>query len=176
MIWQTPANGDTGQTTKTNPSVKYDYTIKITKDNTSTTQLFKAHTILHELVHAFFWSLKDDYSTSGSPAVYSEFPELFQKYVDKNWPGTGDIHHAEMAKVYVKAIGSALQEFQTGVAVSYGTTPDQVYTDMAWYGINDIQAFSDLPEADRKRMENRYKCENNGSYYQGQTAIGKPCN
>jgi hypothetical protein len=169
-------NGRIGQTTRTTPNVKYDYTIKISKDYTSGTQLFKAHAILHELVHAFFMSLNDDYSTSGNPAVYIEFPELFQKYVDKNWPGTGDVHHTEMAKVYVNAIGSALQEFQTGVAVPYGTIPNQVYTDMAWYGINDTQAFSNLPEAERKRMENRYKCENNGSYYQGQTAIGKPCN
>lgn len=177
MKSETPANGDTGQTTRTNPGVRYDYTIKITKDNISGTQLFKAHTILHELVHAFFMSLKDDYDTSASPAVYTEFPILFQAYVDKSYPGSkGTEHHSEMAKVYVNAIGSALQEFQTGVAVPYETIPDQAYTDMAWYGIRDIKAYSDLPEADRKRMENRYRAENNGSYYQGQSAIGKPCN
>jgi hypothetical protein len=176
MKSETPANGDTGQTTRTNPGVRYDYTIKITQDNTSATQLFKAHAILHELVHAFFMSLKDDYNTSGSPAVYTEFSELFKVYVEKNKPGAGDLDHAQMAKVYVNAIGSALQEFQTGIPVAYETIPDQVYTDLAWYGIRDIKAYSDQPEADRTRMENRYRAENNGSYYQGQSAIGKPCN
>lgn len=142
---------------------------------------------MHELTHAFFMSLKDDYSTSGNLAVFSEYPELFQAYCDKKYPpypGQNiDTHHVEMANTYVNAIGSALQEFQTGIPVKNGSTPDQVYTDLAWGGLTDTPIYNTTFPAGsdaRKRVENRFYCEQLGREKgagtpNAQTPIGKPC-
>jgi hypothetical protein len=162
-----------------------DYTITISNDRyTSSTDLFKASNILHEVTHAFFMSLVDDYTASQNPSVFSEFPTLFQKFVDTKYPGNkDDAHHEEMANSYVEAIGSALQEFQTGIAPAYGAKPDQVYTDLAWGGLREAPIYDKkfpVGSAERLRIDNRYSCESNGgSVGSGtinqQTAIGKPC-
>jgi hypothetical protein len=142
---------------------------------------------VHELTHAFFMSLRDDYAASGNLAVFSEYPELFQAYCDKKhppYPGQNiDAHHVEMANTYVDAIGSALQEFQTGISVSYGSIPNQIYTDLAWGGLKDAPIYkATFPEgsAARTRAENRYACEQTGRIVgpgtpNAQTPIGKPC-
>jgi hypothetical protein len=165
---------------------KNNYEITLSSDRfTSSTQLFKASILLHELGHAFFMSLIDDYSISQNPAVFSEFPTLFQKYVDTKYPGgKQDAHHEEMANTYVDAIGAALQEFQTGTAVPFGTKPNQIYTDLAWGGLRDAPIYgekfpSGTPE--RLRIDNRLACEQSGSPVgygtpQQQNTIGKPCN
>ena len=162
-----------------------DYTVTVSNDRyTSSTDLFKASNILHEIIHAFFMSLVDDYTASQNPSVFNEFPSLFQKFVDTKYPGSKeDAHHEEMANSYVDAIGSALQEFQTGVAIPNGVKPDQLYTDLAWGGLSHApiydKHFSNKPQ-EKLRIENRYRCESNGGTagsgtpYQ-QTAIGKPC-
>lgn len=161
------------------------YTVTISNDRyTSSTELFKASNILHEVIHAFFMSLVDDYTASQNPNVFNEFPTLFQKFVDTKYLGSKeDSHHEEMANSYVNAIGAALQEFQTGVAPAYGTKPDQIYTDLAWGGLRHApiydKVFLNKPD-DRLRIENRYGCESNGGTSGSgttspQTAIGNPC-
>lgn len=176
-------NGDIGQTTRVS---KNNYNIRITPNYTDGTKLFRATVLLHELTHAFFMSLKDDYSSSTppNPSVYNEFPILFQAYVDKSYPGSiGNAHHDEMATTYVNAIGSALQEYNTGIAVPYGTIPNQVYTDLAWGGLQKAPIFDTkfpLGSAERERIINRFGAESTGrAVEQGtskeQKPIGKPC-
>jgi len=152
---------------------------------TSSTQLYKASNLLHEITHAFFMSLVDDYNSSENPAVFNEFPILFQKYVDTKYPGgKADAQHEEMANTYVESIGAALQEFQTGVSVSSGEKPDQIYTDLAWGGLSAAPIYGKkFPEgtAERLRIENRLASEQTGYTIgagtpQQQTPIGKPCN
>ena len=165
-----------------------DYTITVSQGYTTSTSLFRASNILHEVVHAFFMSLRDDQLSGGSSAFFNEFPVLFQAFCDAKYPPSpgerADLHHEEMANSYVDAIGAALQEFQTGIAPAYGAKPDQVYTDLAWGGLKDAPIYDKkfpAGSAERLRIENRYSCESNGGTAGSgtsaqQTAIGKPCN
>lgn len=152
---------------------------------TSSTQLYKAANILHELTHAFFMTLVDDYYGSDNPAVFSEFPVLYQKFVDTKYEGSKlDAHHEQMAKTYVEALGASLQEFQTGVSVPNGVKPDQIYTDLAWGGLRDAPIYEKQFPAgtvERERIDNRLAAEQTGhavggSSAQAQTPIGQPCN
>lgn len=165
---------------------KNNYTTIINNEAyTSSNQLYKAANILHEITHAFFLSLVDDYSSSQNPAVFNEFPILFQKFVDTKYPGSKeDAQHEEMANTYVEAIGAALQEFQTGVALLSGKKPDQIYTDLAWAGLRDAPIYEKkfpVGTTERLRIDNRYTSEQTGNTIgagtaQQQTPIGKPCN
>lgn len=180
-------SGDAGDVPAyTTKNGKNNYTTILNNEAyTSSTQLYKAANILHELTHAFFMSLADDYGSSQNPAVFNEFPVLFQKFVDTKYPGSQqDAQHEEMANAYVEAIGAALQEFQTGVAVSNGAKPDQIYTDLAWGGLSAAPIYGKIflvGTAERLRIENRLAAEQTGNTIgagtpQQQTAIGKPCN
>lgn len=178
------AGGKPGNTIRNS---KFNYTTTISQDFTSSTSLFRASIILHEVVHAFFMSLRDEQINGAGATAFVEFPTLFQAFCDTKYPPNSndraDAHHEEMANSYVNAIGAALQEFQTGIAPAYGTRPDQIYTDLAWGGLKDAPIFDKkfpLGSPERKRIENRYSCESNGSTVEAgtpnqQIAIGKQC-
>lgn len=168
------------------------YTTTISKSlYTSGTKLFKAANLLHEMVHVYFMSIVDDYKASGnSPRDYNinNFPSLFQAYCDKKYPPSlntvANAHHLEMANQYVDAIASALQEYQTGIAVPAGVQPNQVYTDLAWGGLIEAPVYYEKftpGSADDTRIRNRYSCEQIGrNVGEGtpfaQITIGNPCN
>lgn len=91
--------------------------IYISTDYAGKTKLFIAAAILHETAHAYFMSLFDDYHNGNStnPNAYNDFAILFQKYVDKSFPGSSDAaHHEQMAITYVNAIALSLEESQPG--------------------------------------------------------------
>lgn len=127
-------------------------------------------------------SLIDQYKSDGNLGVFADTPTLFQAFCDKKYtpqPNEAEnLHHAEMAKIYVNAIGAALQEFQTGIPVTNGV-PNQIYTDLAWGGLRGTpiynQTFPVGSEA-HNRIEARYAAESNGGTSGNQTAIGTPCN
>ena len=167
----------------------YNYTIYISTDYTGKTKLFIAASMFHELIHAYFMSLKDDYYNPSSPdlGAYNDFTYLFHYYVTLNAPSSinpADIHHQQMATDYVDAIARALQEYQTGIAVPSTSSPIQVYSDMAWGGLSDTPVFNSLfpsGSADRQRILNRYAAEQIGhAVGEGtpvsQTPMGQPCN
>uniref|UniRef100_UPI001424A71A hypothetical protein n=1 Tax=Flavobacterium poyangense TaxID=2204302 RepID=UPI001424A71A len=182
----TITSGDSGDVPAfTSRTEKNDYKITISKDRfTYATELFKASILLHELGHAFFMSLVDDFDASKNPAVFGEFPVLFQKFVETKYPGQKkDAQHEEMANNYVEAIGAALQEFQTGVVVPYGAKPAEIYTDLAWGGLRDAPIFNKKfakGTTERLRIENRLASEQTGNPVGSgtpleQKPIGKPC-
>lgn len=78
-------------------------------------------------------------------------------------------------KTYVDAISSALQEYQTGMSVSYGAAL-QEYKDLAWHGLEKTAIYRKLSQTDRTRIENRFGAESRGGDVGGQKLIGKPCN
>ena len=50
---------------------------------------------------------------------------------------------------------------------------------MAWSGLQNTEVFNNkFPpgSVDNTRITNRITAETNGVYYQGQWAVGKPCN
>ncbi|PIF32360.1 hypothetical protein CLU81_2888 [Flavobacterium sp. 9] len=177
-----PTDGKPAQTVRTNPQIKYNYTVRISSNYTSATTLFRASNILHEFTHAYFMSLIDDYNSTSNPVVFADTPTLFQAYCDRKYPPKPNelpnLHHKEMAETYVKAIGAALQEFQTGIPVIAGKTPSQIYTDLAWGGLRGTPIYNEtfaVGSEDYKRIEARYAAESNGGTSGNQTAIGKPC-
>jgi hypothetical protein len=184
-------DGSAGNTSYTIPNSKFNYTITVSQDFTSGTKLFKASILLHELVHAHFMSIVDDYNASGNPPRnydLNSFPSLFQAFCDKKYPPSGttaaNAHHSEMANQYVDAIASALQEYNTGIAVPFGIQPDQIYTDLAWGGLNNTPVFDSkfpIGNIERERILNRLGCEQVGRSVETgtpkqQNPVGKPCN
>jgi hypothetical protein len=158
----------------------YNYTIYVSTNYAGKTKLFIASAILHEVVHAYFMSLFDDFhnGTPNNLNSYDDFGILFQKYVDGTYPGSSDVaHHEQMANSYVNTIASSLQEFQPGL-------PQQVYEDLAWGGLQAAPIFSikfPVGSDDRSRIINRYTAESIGSSYgqgtaQVQVSLGQPCN
>lgn len=166
----------------------FNYTIYFNPDYTDETKLFKAATIMHELIHAYFMSLFDDYHNAHptNAGSFDDFPFLFDLYVLKKYPASTsavDIQHQQMAQSYVDALARALQEYQTGIPVPAGTNPDQIYTDLAWGGLKGTPVFDvtyPVGNPDRQRIINRYNCEGTGHPIgQGtpnqQNPIGLPC-
>ena len=90
----------------------------------------------------------------------------------------------KMAIDNVDGIARALQEYQTGIPVATGASPQQIYSDLALGGLKDAPIFSILfpvGNSDRERISNRYDCEGLGRRIgQGtsneQFPSGQPCN
>lgn len=167
--------GTYGETQKI---AKYNYEIRIDRDRyTNSTTLFKATTLIHEVIHAYFLSIIDDYNYSTSSTIAS-FPELFQAFVSKNYPG-GDnkyvfAQHNQMANLYVGVIASALQQYDNNYSIPY-----QVYEDMAWGSLQEAPIFdSKFPPGslERLRIFNRYASESRDAQTGNQYPIGKKCN
>ncbi len=171
----------------------FNYSIYISTDYVGKTKLFIAANLFHELIHAYFLSIVDDYNSNPNNNQYyynmESFPSLFQAYCDKKYPlASGEspnIHHLEMAHFYVDTIARALQEYQTNIPVSDTSTPEQIYIDLAWGGLINTPVFDDpstpLTSADKNRIMNRYICEQTGiqsasGTLNQQNPIGQPCN
>ena len=162
---------------------KYNYEIRVDRDRyIGGTKLFKASALIHELIHAYFLSIIDDYNYTQSTVLPTHFPELFEAYVLKTYPNSNDkqdAQHKVMADKYVAAMASALQEYDANPTVSY-----QVYEDLAWGGLSAAPIFVETyppGSAGNIRIKNRYAAESAGFTVgsgtpQAQTPVGKPCN
>jgi hypothetical protein len=164
--------GNYAQATKIS---KYDYAITVSPDYTGATKLFRAFALLHEITHAYFFSLVDNYNTYPTNLPFDGLPILYQAYGGKGYPGgtTAAQHEAMAAIKYVDIIASALQEYDGNFTTSY-----EVYKDLAWSGLMKTAAFKkEFPEgsAGRTRIENRFSCEQRGGTIGSQSPVGKPC-
>jgi len=160
-----------GQCTGTNTSLTYD--IKLNANffkNDGATNLGKATTILHEIMHALIFSVVDN-SSNPSPDI-DDFPAIWSAFVVLKTGANNDNSHTIMGNHYVNIMGAALQEYDTGVPVTTGQTPQQLYTDLAWSGLfrlNMPNPFPNLTSTDRARILSRKNAEmlneyNNGVY------------
>jgi hypothetical protein len=153
---------------------KYDYSITVSPDYTGATKLFRAFALLHEITHAYFHNLVDNYATYPTNMPFDGLPMLYQAYVVKDYPGgTEAAQHEAMATKYVDIIATALQEYDGNF-----TTPYQVYKDLAWRGLLETAAFKkEFPEgsAGYTRIKNRYSCEQRGGTIGSESPVGKPC-
>lgn len=166
-------------TSAPDPSGTNSYNIKISSNYTSATGLFRASNLLHEIIHCYFFSLVDNYTATHNPAIFNDFPTLFQKFVNNRYPGSKDLaHHDEMANTYVNAIASALQEYNKSDDPN-GIIPFQVYTDLAWGGLQEAPIFKEkypVGSSEYNRIVGRYNSESVNFTVNGQTVVGKPCN
>lgn len=186
---EVPPDGSPAQTIRNS---SFNYTIFISTNYTGKTKLYIANLLIHEMVHAYFLSIVDDYKSNPNNNQFlydlNSFPSLFQAYCDKKFPpalGTSqNIHHLEMANYYVDAISRALQEYQTGISVPTNSIPNQIYTDLAWGGLNSTPVFEatyPIENPNRERILNRYAAEQTGNTIgagttNSQTPISQPCN
>ena len=177
--------GNSNSAASTTKISDYNYNMIISQNYTSCTKLYRASIILHEVVHAYFLSIVDDYNANNNaPRNYdlNSFPSLFQAFCDKNYPPSSitaaNAHHLEMAQKYVDDIALSLQEFNSG------TSTYQVYSDLAWATLNGTPIFDQmfpLGSTDRIRILDRLACESSGrAVSEGtsnqQNPVGKPCN
>ncbi|VXB39457.1 conserved hypothetical protein [Flavobacterium sp. 9R] len=162
-----------------------NYLITVSKDNyTTASDLYRATALLHEIIHAYMLSIVDDsnYPTTTTPQL-TNFPELFKAFVNKrnNTQAAVMAQHEDMAKIYVEAIATALEQFQWNETGGIPSTlaDKQIFLDMAWSGLHKTAVFDKtypIGNPNRDRILARILAEQNGVYSQGQYAIGKKCN
>lgn len=138
--------------------ISYNYKIKVRSEHTQiSTDLALASTILHEIIHAYFLSILDDCIVANNCTVLQSYPDLWNFYVaNKTGNFTNGLsQHNQIANSYVNIMGAALQEFITGVPVVTGQQ-SQVYTDLAWYGLEGTIPYNALPVDDKNRIQFRF--------------------
>ncbi|MFC4739955.1 hypothetical protein ACFO3U_08105 [Flavobacterium ponti] len=140
-------------------TIPYNYIIKIRTEETQiSTELAIAGSLLHEIIHAYFLSLIDDCVQASNCTTLQTFPELWNFYVANQTgsPTNGISQHNQIAMSYVNIMGAALQEYVTGVSVQPGMQT-QVYTDVAWYGLQGTTPYNALPQIDKDRINFRFE-------------------
>lgn len=144
--------------------------------NKPPTDLAIAAVIIHEVVHAYFFSLFDDKVNSNMPKALDNFDLLYQRYVTKTYVGTDDAQHAQIWKSFIDTMSSSLQEYNTGIPTN---SPSQFYKDIIMGTLMTTNAFgTNYPSGstDYKRILNTYLSEkNNGSNDPAYAPKGKPC-
>lgn len=144
--------------------------------NKPPTDIIIAAVMIHELVHPQFLSLFDDYHNSGNSCAYDNFDCLYQNYVTKNY--INDPQHAQIWDSFINIMASALQEFNTGIAVPDGTQATGFYKDVMLGTLMGTQIFKDLyPEGSEgyNRILNIRQAEKNNVNYRDTKPQGKPC-
>ena len=174
---QVAPSGQVGQTIRNSA---YDYTIYISTDYTGKTKLMIAYTLMHKLVHTYFFSMIDDCYLQNNCDLLSTFPELWEYCVnhdDSTYPSDPIAHHEEIANTYLSIITPALQEYQPGL-------PLQLYEDIAWSGLMETSSFDIMHPANsasRQHIMNRAAAEQTGNPIatgtpNQQIPYGQPCN
>ncbi len=174
--------GNLAETSIADVNNLYSYNISIDSQYlTQGTKLSIASTILHELIHAYFYSLiADEYNTGNS--TLNTFPELWDYYVVNmsNMTPGGSPQHLVMAQNYVNVLGEALQEFDTGVPVTSSNPLQQKYKDLAWGGLYGTIPYNSLSQSEKDRITAvNIAEETNSSQIENGTThlpISTPCN
>ena len=173
-----------GSATDVNIVFSEDY-VKGSLFGTPPTDLSVATTMAHEIIHAYLISLLEDHLKNSSVGI-NDFPTIFDAYVQqqatKNTSILPTAHHELIAKDYVDAIASTIEQFHLGDTFHSGY-PRQVYVDMAWGGLQGTYIFNktypkdstDKNFKDRERILDRINTERKGTPYQGYTPVGTPC-
>ncbi len=185
VITPNPANPNSviyGQTTNSNTNYLYNITLNSNYYNDSgATNLGKAKTIIHEILHALILSVIENGTALNNDDAIN-FPLIWNAYINKKFNGdTNATHHLFIGNNYIKIIAEALQEYDTGVPVIQGQIPEQMYSDLAWSGLfallNPTSPFdSILTNTDKARIYNRNNTEMNRSNAFGMTpSSNNPC-
>jgi hypothetical protein len=124
------------------------------------TDLAIAAIVIHEIIHAHFFALYDDFHNNGNICAYDNYDCLFMEYASKNFEGTTDPQHSQMFENYIDVMANALQEFQTGIPVSSTGKADIFYHDLALSTMAGTQIFKD-----------RYPLNYNASNYEERRRI-----
>ncbi|MCZ8228997.1 hypothetical protein [Flavobacterium sp.] len=149
-----------------------DTYIKGTENNGKPpTDLSIATVIIHELIHAHFFALFDDYHNNGDICAYDNFACLYEKYVTKTYGGNDDAQHAQMFDNYIPIMASTLAKFKPG-------QPYQFYEDLAMstmFGLNFYNAKYPKGGDERTRIENNRLSEDYNRPFGEAIPKGVPC-
>jgi hypothetical protein len=135
------------------------------------TDLSIAAVLIHELIHAHFKALFDDFHNNGDTCAYDNYDCLYEKYATKNYVGKIDAQHAQMFDNYVPIIAAILQEFKPG-------SSSQFYDDIAMSTLFGLQYFDDkYPKGgiERTRIENNRISEDSNTPRGEATPKGTAC-
>ena len=163
-------------------TIRETYINGTNNNNRPPTTLAIASVLVHELIHAHFMSLYDDYKNNGDVCALDNYDCLFMKYAANNYVGTTDPHHTQMFESYLDVMANALQGFHTNVPVK--TEASQLYQDLAISTLQGTQLFEDKYPNDynapnyeeRKRIAHTRLAEDNNTTLGIQEPQGKPCN
>lgn len=127
----------------------------------NSTDLSVARTMLHESVHAYLRT----YFFNTPLYVRTSYPDLIAAW-DLGRLGTNPniYHHNEMGQGWIGDLAWALKQY--GQNKGYNL-PDQFYSDLAWGGLEESQAFRNLPQADKDRITDVIRIEATGKDVQG---------
>ena len=139
------ALADTRQVSKNNYLITIRETYLKGTDNNlrPPTDLAIAAIVIHEIIHAHFFALFDDFRNNGNVCAYDNYDCLFMKYVTDNFEGTTDPHHSQMFENYLDVMANALQEFQTGIPVPNTEKAALFYHDLALSTMAGTRIFED---------------------------------
>lgn len=174
--WKLNATGTAG--------IPYNYETKVRLSfPQNATKLGIAACLIHETVHAYILSLIDDCMQRNGDYcdnIQNNFPSVWNYYVSAV-TGTavtnGSSQHEEIANSFVAIIAAALKEYDNS---AHG---DDVYSDLAWGGLQETAAFGQLSESRQKLIKARNDAENwnqnaydpSGSGIILATPVGTPC-
>jgi hypothetical protein len=172
----------TGSSTDVNMIFNENYINGVGNTNRPT-DLSIASTMVHEMIHAYLISLLEENKTCGASGIcdfHTIYDAYVQQQIDKGSNIVADEHHELIAKQYVFAIATTIQEFHTGQYTDY---PYQNYLDMAWGGLQGTYIFNkNYPDDSthknykaRERIMARINAERKGSQYYGALPLGTPC-
>lgn len=164
-----------------------NYLITVANDSyTTSTQLFRAAALIHEIIHAYYHSVVDDNVNPTTNLSLNNFSALYQAYELKIYPGGATVaQHDQMAKDYVDSMAMALQEYYiNNQPLVLPLASYEVFTDLAWGTLQESSVFNDkYKDGDpvKERILNRYRAESTGQSVETgttkqQNPIGKPCN
>ena len=139
------AIADTRQVSKNNYliTIRETYLKGTENDLRPPTDLAIAAIVIHEIIHAHFFALYDDFRNNGNICAYDNYDCLFMKYVTDNFEGTTDPHHSQMFENYLDVMANALQEFQTGIPVPNTEKAALFYHDLALSTMAGTRIFED---------------------------------
>lgn len=164
-----------------------NYVITVANDRyTNSTQLFRAASLVHEIIHTYYLSVVDDNNSPSTNLSLNNFSALYQAYEQKKYPGGVTVaQHDQMVKDYVDSMALALQEYYlNNNTTPYSIPSYEVFSDLAWGTLQEASIFQEkFKDGDpaKERILNRYSCESNGQSIatgtpKQQNPIGKPCN
>ena len=134
----------------------------------SATQLSLARTIIHESVHAFL-SYYYKYDTSCSNLSYGQLYNKFRQQYNNSTDMNAAQHYVQSLD-FVNSISNSLQEYaiKKGINIS----DPNYFKDMAWAGLMETTAFTQLPQADKERISSRLEVEATNSAKYGISPLG----
>ncbi len=117
-------------------------------------------TLLHEGIHAYLVA----YFANDPLNANKEYSALFDAYFSSKRPDLNEIHHNEMARIFVDQIAISLREYgdSKGYTFSSSLEKERFYSDLSWGGLFESNAFKAMSTQEQDRIKNVISIEQKG--------------